>query len=613
MGPVEPPTNATWRKLANDPHLTEYISPEGAVYGDTPAYQTVRRARAISRQHQFFHWPLEFPEVFECDEPGFDVVLGNPPWERIKLQEEEFFAERDADIARAPNRAMRQRLIASLPDRNPTLANELASAKRDAEGQSLFLRISGRFPLCGRGDINTYAVFAEQDRQLLAKHGRAGIIVQSDIATSDTYKEFFVDILTKDQLVSLYDFVNTEGIFPAVHRSHPHFCLLTISQDKNLLPSDFSFWNTNVGHLEESVRHFTLTTDDLKLLNPNSRTCPVFRSERDASLTKAIYRRVPVLIEHGPPLKNPWGINLTTMFHMSNDFPLFRTHAALENEGWHKSETAFRRADQQFLRLYEGRMGHQYNYRYATQPAGELQEVKEEQLRDPEFTVAPQYWAPASETADWFARREISCDTALLGFRRVTNNTNERTVIATLLPFGPASYGWILCLGPKCEELLFLLSNFNSFVFDYLLRNSLSQPSIPQGTFEQIPCLPPQVYRAICPWESRQTVGEWVSKRALELIYTSVELTPFANEMRFTGPPFVWDAKRRFHLRCELDAAFFHLYGLTRDDIAYVMDTFSGSGGEGGVRGKDMKQYGEYRTKRVIFEQYDAMQAAMKS
>lgn len=83
--------------------------------------------------------------------------------------------------------------------------------------------------------------------------------------------------------------------------------------------------------------------------------------------------------------------------------------------------------------------------------------------------------------------------------------------------------------------------------------------------------------------------------------------------MGYTGPPFAWDTERRFSLRCQLDAAFFHLYGISRDDVAYIMDTFSGSGGEGGVRGKDMKQYGEYRTKRVILEQYDTMAEAINS
>jgi len=370
---AEPPTNATWRRLASDPHLTEYIGPEGAAYRGTPDYLTVRHARAISRRHQFFHWPLEFPEVFDGDDPGFDVVLGNPPWERIKLQEEEFFAERDPEIARAPNRAARQRLIATLPERNPALAEELTQAQQDAEAQSLFFRMSGRFPLGAHGDINTYAVFAELARRLLAPKGQGGIIVPSGIATDETMKFFFGDVMQSHSLASLYDFENAKGIFPSVHRSYK-FCLLTMTGKGRPMThgASFAFFLHHTEQLREADRLFALTADDLILLNPNSRTCPVFRSERDASLTKAIYRRVPVLIEHGPPLKNPWGVNLTTMFHMSNDFPLFRTRAALENEGWHESGITFRRANQEFLRLYEGRMGHQFNHRYATQPAGGL-------------------------------------------------------------------------------------------------------------------------------------------------------------------------------------------------------------------------------------------------
>ncbi|MDW8244761.1 MAG: N-6 DNA methylase, partial [Thermogemmata sp.] len=130
---------------------------------------------ALTRRLRFFHWHLEFPEVFA--EGGFDVVLCNPPWERIKLQEQEFFATRDPEIARAPNKAARQRLIGELPQRNPALWQEYQQALHDADATSKFLRASGRFPLTARGDINTYSVFTELLSQLLRPNGRAGIVV----------------------------------------------------------------------------------------------------------------------------------------------------------------------------------------------------------------------------------------------------------------------------------------------------------------------------------------------------------------------------------------------------------------------------------------------------
>lgn len=169
------------------------------------------------------------------DEGGFDVMLGNPPWERIKLQEQEFFASRDPEIAHAPNKAARERLIRELPQRNPDLWREFQDAKHAAEAQGKFLRGAERFPLTARGDINTYAVFAELARRLVNSKGGAGIIVPTGIATDDTRKYFFSDLVEKQALVSLYDFENREAIFPAVHRSYK-FCLLTLRSGDQSAP-----------------------------------------------------------------------------------------------------------------------------------------------------------------------------------------------------------------------------------------------------------------------------------------------------------------------------------------------------------------------------------------
>ena len=165
-------------------------------------------AIAASTNRPFFHWPLEFPDVFERG--GFDVVLGNPPWERIKLQEKEFFNIRDRDIAAAPNKAAREKLIRALPQHNPALAEGFRNAVHGSESTSRFVRGSERFPLTGRGDVNTYSIFAETARTICGPAGRLGMIVPSGIATDDTTKVFFADLVDRRSLVSLYDFENRE-------------------------------------------------------------------------------------------------------------------------------------------------------------------------------------------------------------------------------------------------------------------------------------------------------------------------------------------------------------------------------------------------------------------
>ncbi len=148
--------------------------------GDLTNKKLIDAANKLAEEKYFFHWCLEFPEVFEAG--GFDCVLGNPPWERIKLQEKEFFAARSVDIANAQNKSVREKLIKELPKQNPALAQAFEDAKHDAEAQSKFIREGVRFPLTAVGDINTYAVFAETTRSLISVDGRVGIIVPTGIA-----------------------------------------------------------------------------------------------------------------------------------------------------------------------------------------------------------------------------------------------------------------------------------------------------------------------------------------------------------------------------------------------------------------------------------------------
>ncbi|MFS8806470.1 DUF559 domain-containing protein, partial [Synechococcus sp. R6-10] len=296
----------------------------------TPS-QALATAQALAVENRFFHWPLEFPEVFESG--GFDVILGNPPWERIKLQEEEFFASRNTAIARAPNAAARKRLIADLPKTNPALWHDYQRALHGAESTSRFLRGSGQYPLTGRGDINTYSVFAERVRSLLNIRGRAGIIVPTGIATDATNQFFFADLVEQGQLASLFDFENREALFPGVHRSYK-FCLLTLTGSRTQTDATtFTFFATRTEHLRDPRRAFRLSATDIARINPNTRTLPVFRTRQDADLTRAIYQRVPVLVnEHTG--ENSWGVRFLAMFHMSNDSHLFRTRAELEAQGY---------------------------------------------------------------------------------------------------------------------------------------------------------------------------------------------------------------------------------------------------------------------------------------
>ena len=261
---------------------------------------------------------------------------------------------------------------------------------------------------------------------------------------------------------------------------------------------------------------------------------------------------------------------------------------------------------ERMLPLYEGKMGLQYDHRFATFTGVGDTEIAPNHDRTNDAYVLPRYWVREEVVSDRLARRSWGSDTVLLGHRRVARNTDERTIIASMIPFGAASYGWIISSGPDAQGLALLISQYNSFALDYILRQFLSQPSIPQITFEQLPFLAPGDFAALDP-----IVGsgvDWVKDRVAVLVGPGEEVGNYVRELDSGALlPVGWDAQARSRCRAELDAAMFHLFGITREDVGYIMDTFPI------VKRKDEAAFGSYRTKELILTTYDAMQLAIDS
>lgn len=562
--------------------------------------QMVEAANRLAQEHRFFHWCLEFPDVFNSSplpqgegKGGFDCVLGNPPWERIKLQEKEFFASRDYEIATAQNKAARERLIKTLPERKPELATEWKRAKQNAENQGVFIRESGRFLLTARGDINTYAVFSELARNLIAGWGRSGIIVPTGIATDDTCKRFFGDLTQKQNLVSLYDFEN-KNIFTSVHRSFKFSLLIT--SKLQIKAAKFAFFLTQPKQVEQGDRIFELSPEDIALINPNTLTCPVFRGAKDAELTKKIYRRVPVL-ENENTGENPWGISFMSMFHMSNDSHLFKDEPG-EN----------------LLPLYEAKMFHQFDHRWASYEEKEggngesgvgAVDVDLGKKLDPNCTVTPRYWVSRTEVENRLAGKWDK--EYLLAYRAICRSTDERTSILCLLPkIAIGHKSPTIFLNVKNANLLAcFFSNFNSLIFDFISRQKIGATDYSYFILKQLPVIPPDRYK---PEDI-----EFISKRVLELTYTAWDMKPFAEDMGYHGEPFIWNPERRALLRAELDAYYAHLYGLRRDELRYILDPADVYGPDFPsetfrvLKNNEIKQFGEYRTQRLTLEAWDRL------
>ena len=598
-------------KVPGAPRLTQGVLEQlRANPGAVPA-KTLVAVERLRRDYGFLHWHLAFPHVFHVTADGrpensrtgwsggFDVVLGNPPWDKVKLSEKEFFATRAPDIA-ATAGVRRRRLITDLLTGDPALWSAYQDALAKAEKTSHFLRNSSRYPLCGRGDVNTYAVFAEAMRDALSPTGRMGMVVPTGIATDDTAKEFFGDVVETRSLVSLYDFENREALFPAVHRSYK-FSLLTLAGTARLVASaQFAFFCHQVTDLDEDDRRFTLSPDDLALLNPNTRTCPVFRTRRDAEITKAIYERVPVLIREDDPEGNPWGVHFRRLFDMTNDSGLFRTREELEAEGFMLDGNVFRRASTTYLPLYEGKMVHHFDHRWATYDSGDFTDIPLSVKQDPSAVMLPRYWVAASEVG-----ARLDDQRWLLGFRDITNATNERTVIPAVIPRAAVGNNLPLAISNLEPHRVTLLGgSLSSFALDFVARQKVGGTHLNFFLVEQFPVIPPETYDQVAPWNHKCTLANWLIPRVLELTYTASDLAGFAMDLGYDGPPFRWEEDRRQLLRAELDACFFHLYGIERDDVEYIMGTFPI------VRRHDEAAFGEYRTARLILECYDAMAKA---
>ena len=620
----------------------------------------------------------------------------------------EFFLSRKPEIA-ALSGSARKQAIKELEIYDSCLSQDLAIAKHYADAQSKFLRESGRCSLTATGKINTYSVFTETAYKITSSFGYAGLIIPSAIATSETTKNFFDFIVSSGRLSSLFDFAEIRDYFVGVGSPDP-FCLFTIRSSANSsLPSNFIFKIFKILDIQNPTRKVSLLSNDFQLLNPNTKTCPVFRTSIDANLSKKIYTKLPI-IENEKENSNPWQIKLKQgLFNMTSDSSLF-----------------FNSPRDGDIPLYEAKMMHNFDHRFGSyETRGEergfatLPQTNLTSYQDINYKVQPFYWVSRLEvekhidknySRKWF-----------VVFRGVTKSLNERTAICAVIPMsGIGNSLSIVFFNSKNPQIICcFVSNFNSIVFDYVARQKFSGVNLNSFIVKQLPVLPPDRYS--------QNDINYITPRVLELTYTAWDIKPFADDLwnptptrsqsevegsnaetdsiltqasdkkqlkfaldiEITGkkqlelitppdpthqthlrqlileqwqanraafeqdphppapspkegegeqdslrtplpnwergrgegltdnlegiplPPFIWHETRRAQIRAELDAYYAKLYGLTRDELRYILDPADIYGKDFPsetfrvLKNNEMKKYGEYRTHRLVLQAWD--------
>ena len=558
------------------------------------------RVRELIAEEAFLNWQVAFPGVWddwEGDElrGGFDAVIGNPPWDRMKLQEVEWFEARDPAIAHATRAADRKKLIAKLKqDGDPLHAGYLKAASRAATGVKV-ARTGGDYPLLSGGDLNLYSLFVERALALVKPDGLVGLLVPSGIASDKSASRFFRGVATEGRLKALFDFENRrprykmDPFFPSVD-SRFKFAAFVASPSPTDEPADCAFFLQSVEEVTDEDRRFSFAAADFEAVNPNTGTAPILRSRRDAELVRAIYANAAVLVDRRtePPTKL-WPVRYSRMLDMTNDSEHFRTLGELQDDekAYARGGNLYRSAAGDWLPLYVGRMIHQFDHRAASVEVNAANlhnpalsgDVSEGDKANPSFVPTPLYWVPEAEVdfpdgLDW-----------TIAFRDIARATDVRTMIAAVGP--RAGYGnKAPLLLPEADEIEFyqslailLVGNLNALPFDYAARSKVHSTSVNSYIVEQLPFVPPERFDTVS--FGPKTAGGIVRELVLRLTYTAHDMAGFARDCGYVDadgtvlPPIVWDAAERLRMRAKLDAVFFHLYSITdRDDVAYIYSTF---------------------------------------
>lgn len=557
-------------------------------------------ATNVANQESFFHWELEFPTVFSGENPGFDCVLGNPPWEEVKNQPSEFFAVSAPQIANAPKNE-RDELIEELKHEQPQLFSKWKSEEQRVEKRRRFYNNSPTVAEGSVGKTNTYPLFTFLNSRITSPIGKSGFIVKTAIATDHDYSKLFKQLASEGYVDSLFDFENSHGYFPEVHRQE-RFCLLTLRGNSDENKTIELVFNLKTADDIEKIEIPELSLDELENLSSGSYQLPVLNSTTDLRLIKDI--STDDAVEPLNKTESGW----ETFWGFPYDSGAVQADAIVredivDSENYEKLGIYEEHQGDDYFALYEGKYIDFYDHRrgsfedvdkadrFGKTPA--LYRPTDEERNSSQYEIEPRYWVRADDVVEWFEERGWK-NNWLLAYGRKGRTTDARTYKGTILPIVAVAdtAPVLLPVGAKSEreaaiQSLALCGITNSYLFDYLVRTNITGSTIGKNLLNRM---------FVPSYDSDSEWLEELSSKVLQLTYTSQTLDPIANAVGNNEGPFKWDGESRQKLRWEINGLVAHLYNLNEDDVKYILNQFEI------VRDKEKERYGNYRSQEKIIE-----------
>ena len=544
-------------------------------------------SRKFEQAGDLFHWQQEFGDVFRR-QGGFDLVVGNPPWEKLEVNNSEYFAGREGHQLKALTREERMKeLNLSQPD----LVSRYEQAKAKRSALRSFVKRSGFYPLTAHGRLNAYSLFAELSLRLAGPEGRVHLFLPTGIVTDFSTRHFVASLLENQLVRGLFDFDNRSRFFSDV-QGNVQFCLLCLGRQSQ---SQFRICTGVKDVRGLSMEHgFQLDLESVRLVNPETKAIPMFASDTDAAIIEGLHRKFQI-------------------FSRSDWAPRLRQGTYNMTSSAHLFVRAKSRVGEPLVPVYEAKLCHQYHHRHGTfegvsmdrrfgrHPATKPPQLSS--LKVASYEVEPRYWV---DEADAHAR--LDGESWALVFRNTFSSAADaRSLVATILPaVGIGNSLSLVETNGGAPAAAVLCSLFNSMLMDYLVRQKSTGSNLNFYVIRQLPVPNRSFFEQVFDWTKGLALGDWLAARCLQLSYTSTSLKGFAQLLSVCDEPFVFDVRRRTALRVEIDAGMFLAMGLARSHVVHIMERFEV------LKRKEQRLHGCYRYRDDVLRTYDALNSQSK-